>query len=322
MNWVQLAIGGFSGARIWRIETTGGPCALRATPASAVDELRLAGLHRLLAHVNAAGVTQISVPVTALDGTTFFETDGEVWQLEPWMPGTADYWKHPSAARLEAAMICLARWHLAAARFQPRESERTWFFCQQTGRSPGQAERAREIARRNRQECEILSRHLATSAWKEFAELGKNILDHFVRLAPRMEKQLTLGLAAVVPLQPCLRDIWHDHVLFTGDKVTGLVDPHAARSDCVACDVARLLGSLVGDDRSRWDAGIAAYQTVRPLELSELALVELFDQSAVLLGGMTWLDWHCLEGRIFNDREKVLARLRTILGRLEVLSRK
>jgi hypothetical protein len=58
------------------------------------------------------------------------------------------------------------------------------------------------------------------------------------------------------------------------------------------------------------------------LELGELALVELFDQSAVLLGGMTWLDWHCLQGRIFDDREKVLARLQTILGRLVKLAEK
>ena len=262
------------------------------------------------------------MPVTALDGTTFFEVDEHVWQLEPWMPGVADYWKNPSAARLEAAMICLARWHLAAARFQPRESEHTWFFYEQAGKSPGLTERAREIVRRNSQECEILHRRLATSAWKEFAHLGKYILDHFVRLAPRIEKQLQLGLDSVVPVQPCLRDVWHDHVLFTGDDVTGLVDPHAARSDCVACDLARLLGSLVGDDRAGWDAGIAAYQSVRPLALSELALVELFDQSAVLLGGMTWLDWHCLEGRTFDDRERVLGRLRTMLGRLDVLARK
>lgn len=319
---VQTVPGGFSGARIWRVETAVGPCALRSTPASQVDLARLAGLHRLLAHVGTAGMMQVPVPLTALDGTTFFEMRGQVWQLEPWMPGAADFWTNPDSARLSAAMICLARWHVAAARFQPHESECAWFFSNPAGRSPGLAERARKIARRNGPECDALRHKLASCAWKEFAEMGRSILDHFVRLAPRVESQLKFGLEAVVPLQPCLRDIWHDHVLFTGNEVTGLIDAHASRSDCVATDLARLLGSLVRDDRARWDAGLAAYQTVRPLALSELALVALFDQSAVLLGGMTWLDWVCLEGRTFDDREKVLERLRKIVARLEMLAGK
>lgn len=319
---VQTVAGGFSGAHVWRVETTAGPRALRSTPASQVDVARLAGLHRLLAHVGAAGMTQVPVPLTALDGTTFFELRGQVWQLEPWMPGEPDYWSNPDPARLSAAMICLARWHVAAARFQPRESESAWFFSNPAGKSPGLAERAREIVRRGGPECDTLRHKLASCAWKEFAEIGRSILDHFVGLAPRVESQLRIGLEAIVPLQPCLRDIWHDHVLFTGNEVTGLIDAHAARSDCVASDLARLLGSLVGDDCAGWDAGLAAYQTVRPLALSELALVALFDQSAVLLSGMTWLDWVCLEGRTFDDREMVLTRLRTIVRRLEALERK
>ena len=123
-----------------------------------------------------------------------------------------------------------------------------------------------------------------------------------------------------MPLQPCLRDIWHDHVLFTGDIVTGLIDPHAARSDSVATDLARLLGTLVGDDRRGWDSGLAAYQEVRPLSAAELAMIELFDQSGVLLSGMTWLDWHLLQGRVFKNREGVLARLRSIAVRLKNLA--
>ena len=191
-----------------------------------------------------------------------------------------------------------------------------------SGRSPGLTERAQEIVRLSGPGCDIIRCSLATSAWKEFADIGKSIIDNFERLAPRIAGQLKVGQDTVVPLQPCLRDVWHDHVLFTGDEVTGLIDPHAARSDNVATDLARLLGSLVGDDCAGWDAGLAAYQTIRPLALAELALVEMFDQSAVLLSGMTWLDWVCLQGRTFADREIVLGRLRKILGRLEVLAGK
>ncbi len=56
------------------------------------------------------------------------------------------------------------------------------------------------------------------------------------------------AVALKVPIQPCIGDIWHDHILFLGDGVSGLVDFGGMRADTVAGDIARLLGSLVADD--------------------------------------------------------------------------
>ncbi|MGE5194996.1 MAG: phosphotransferase enzyme family protein [Deltaproteobacteria bacterium] len=311
---------GFSRALVWRVETPAGPCALRAMETASVNRHRLAGLHRLVAHVSSSGMTEVPVPIAGLDGSTFFERRGSVWQLEPWMPGSADYAAHPSDVRLRAALRSLARWHRAAARFVARDAERAWFFSSGSGSSPGLAERAGEIARWNDENCGLVRQRLAASPWKEFAALGREILNHYRRAAPSVAGKLKPGLEARVPLQPCLRDVWRDHVLFTVDKVTGLIDPHAARSDSVATDLARLLGSLVGDDRRAWNIGLEAYQEVRTLSVTELALVELFNQTAVLLAGMTWLDWYCLQGRVFEDREKIIGRLREIIARLSVLA--
>jgi Ser/Thr protein kinase RdoA (MazF antagonist) len=310
---------GFSGACIWRIETPAGSCALRAMDVGSVDRQRLAGLHRLVNHVQVSGVSQVPVPVAALDGTTFFETHGHIWQLEPWMPGSADFASHPSQARLSAALKTLALWHRGAERFVAQNTERNWFFSSRAGHSPGLAFRAREIARWNHATCAFVREKLETTSWPAFANLSCQILDGFRTAAPRTAAQLNVGLEALVPLQPCLRDVWHDHVLLTGDKVTGLIDPHAARSDSIATDLARLLGSLVGDDRRLWETGLDAYQEIRPLSVAELALVELFDQTGVLLNGLTWLDWHCLQGRVFDERAKVIGRLQRILARLQVL---
>lgn len=314
--------GGFSGARIWKLETAGGAYALRATDAAAIDANRLSGLHRLVAHVHSRGLTQVAQPEHTLEGTTFVEDAGLIWQLEPWMPGVADFSKNPDQARLAAAIGCVGRWHQAAADFVPHDSESRWFYSARSASSSGLAERLREIGRWNRPACEELRLRLNSSSWPDFADLGRSLLDRFTTLAPRIAGRVKLGLSTGVRIQPCLRDIWHDHVLFTGDRVTGLIDPNGARSDSVATDLARLLGSLVGDDGCAWDAGLKSYQEVRPLTLDELALVEIFDQSAVLLSGMTWLDWHCLQGREFERRDTVLDRLRMLLARLEVLSRK
>ena len=51
-----------------------------------------------------------------------------------------------------------------------------------------------------------------------------------------------------LPLSPAIRDIHHDHVLFSGDQVTGLVDFGILRIDTPLADMARLVGSLVADD--------------------------------------------------------------------------
>jgi Ser/Thr protein kinase RdoA (MazF antagonist) len=235
------------------------------------------------------------------------------------MPGSADFSSHPTRDRLRAALKTLALWHRAAERFVAQPAERNWFFSSRSSPSPGLAQRACEIARWNDTTCALIRRKLETTSWPEFADLSCQILDGFRKAAPRTAALLNIGLKALVPLQPCLRDIWHDHVLFTGDQVTGLIDPHAARSDSVATDLARLLGSLVGDDHRLWETGLDAYQEIRDLSVAELALVELFDQTAVLLNGLTWLDWHYLQGRVFDERQKVIERMKQILNRLQVL---
>ncbi len=311
---------GFSGALVWRIETPAGTCALRAMDAASVNRRRLSGLHRLVAHIHSAGVTEVPLPIGSRDGATAFESDGFLWQLEPWMPGSADFARQPNDARLRAALAALARWHRAAAQFSAHDDERTWFFSTGSGSSPGLAGRANAISRWSGPDCDLIRARLGVSPWKEFADLGRETLDLYRRAAPVVAGRLRVGIESRVPLQPCLRDVWHDHVLFTGDKVTGLIDPHSARSDSVATDLARLLGSLAGDDRRGWQVGLDAYQELRPLTVAEMALVEIFDHTAVLLSGMTWLDWVYLQGKVFEDRAKVIARLRGIVGRLRVLA--
>ena len=55
-----------------------------------------------------------------------------------------------------------------------------------------------------------------------------------------------------IPLQPAIRDLWHDHLLFTGDQLTGLIDFDAMQMDSIALDLTRCLGSLVPGDTAKW----------------------------------------------------------------------
>jgi Ser/Thr protein kinase RdoA (MazF antagonist) len=123
-----------------------------------------------------------------------------------------------------------------------------------------------------------------------------------------------------VSLQPCIRDVWQDHVLFQGDEVTGLIDFGSMGTDNVSCDVARLLGSYAGNSQPLWQAGIEAYATVRELSHTELGLVRAFDRSGVLLGAFNWAAWVLLEGRVFEEPLAVLRRMDALMERLETSS--
>jgi len=117
-------------------------------------------------------------------------------------------------------------------------------------------------------------------------------------------------------LQPCIRDIHSQHVLFHQSRVSGIIDFGAMNNDTVATDVARLLGSLAGDDQQSWQVGMAAYQDTRPLTEIEQRFVHCFDGANVLLSPLNWLRWLIVEGRHFDDESLVLSRLDELIQRL------
>ena len=145
------------------------------------------------------------------------------------------------------------------------------------------------------------------------------------------------------PLQICIKDIWHDHILFDGQRVGGIVDFGAMNIDTVASDLARLLGSLVGDSTvvpttfnadsgidggtggdgestDSWQLGLAAYHCVRPLSDGERRAVQVWDRANVLLSGLQWLSWVFIDGREFENRPAIVSRCRDNLARLIALS--
>ncbi len=309
----QAAIGGFSGAEVLRIEAPAGEFALRAWPAGGMEAERIRGLHRLLAHVASEGLTQVAVPVASSDGRTLVEVDGRLWQLEPWMPGVADFFDESSEVRLREAMTVLARWHLAAARFEPSESEGQWFRTCEAEPSPAVRERL-TLLRQWHANMPRLKDRLRTLSRDDFTHLAEGVLAQFDRLAARITAELETAAPMRYRLQPCLRDVWHDHLLFTGERLTGLIDPSACRAENPAADLARLLGSLIQDDMQRWDVALLAYQTIRPLTIDELGLIPILDRSGVLLSALTWLGRRYLEGGPVDQR--VGERLRGFLARL------
>jgi homoserine kinase type II len=240
-------------------------------------------------------------------GDTLAEFEGGCWELATWMPGVADFHQHPSEPRLVSAMQALARLHVAWEHFPTRMTG--------LATSPAMTSRREQLAKFVNLLPQLRSG--LSNASRALQDRGRRVLDYFERQANPLAAQLREASAWHVPLQPCLRDIWHDHVLFTGDAVTGIVDFGAARVECVAGDLARLVGSLVGNDSQRWTNAIAAYEQLRRLTDNERRLIPIFDQSSVAMSGMQWLQWLLIDGRQF-EIERVVARLDEILARFVV----
>jgi Ser/Thr protein kinase RdoA (MazF antagonist) len=315
---------GFSGAIVLRIEVAAGAFCLRGWPRGVENETRILALHEFLAYIGSQGINYLAVPVASDDGPTLVRAEDRFWQLEPWLPGCADFWSRPSDVRLVAAFRALAHLHQVAAKFRPAN-----------GNPSHLGPAVNEIAPAARDRLEIINRWTPSRLAElrkcpgqtfgvsepTFADVAGRIVAAFERCAPRVARELRAATQERVPLQPCLRDVWHDHVLFEGDAVTGLIDPTAARTDTVATDLSRLAGSLIADDRRSWDIALGAYCSVRTLSPAEHSLVGVLDRSGVLLSGMGWLERPFAFDQPLEFQSRVLERLERIAGRAEALAR-
>ena len=235
------AAGGFSGANLWKLTTDQGEFCIRRWPASQPNGERLSWIHEVLVHAHRNGCPFVSVPAVNRAGNTFTRIHNQLWEISHWMSGEADFQQNPSDERLANMMQALANFHLASAQisldFQP---------------SSGVSGRIWQLANVDRKLVDLERSSPATHP--QITESLRQLVVQIIRpLAAALHSSLNRFADAVLPVQPVIRDIWHDHVLFTANRVTGLIDFGAMRVDNISLDISRLLGSTVNDDHSRWD---------------------------------------------------------------------
>ncbi|MSQ93274.1 MAG: hypothetical protein EXR98_01815 [Gemmataceae bacterium] len=293
--------GGFSGARLWRVDATAGSFCLKAWPTDARAPAELAWIHGLL--LKAARLPWLPRVAPTCHGESFVSHQGRLWELQTWMPGVADFAKAPSAARLQSACAALAELHRIWGTGNTRTGicpgiERRWDSC--------------------RSWCDLVH-----SGWRPewyaldlYAEVAQPLWLLVERSIDDVPRLLIPWLTRSLALQPCVCDLWHDHVLFTGDTVTGLIDFGSVKIDHVAVDLARLLGSLIGNDGALWEAALDAYDQLRPLSAEERALAHDLDRTGTILAATHWLRWLYHEGRVYERPAAVVERLAHLIQRL------
>ncbi len=304
-------LGGLSGARFWRFEQEGNRLLLRRWPAEGMRPERLAEIHSALRHAARHGIDCLPVPLPSVAGPTWVQHAGHLWELTPWLSGGAIDDPPLTTDQLRSGVAAVARLHQALVDFAPR---------------PAMVGPPASIAKRLAK-----WRQAKESAW--LASSGPLHRPEVVppETAGRMRRLVRVllpvigaSLASVgrvrCPLQIIAGDVRQEHLLFSGDKLTGLVDFGALTQDSPMVDLARLLGDSAGDAPGRWRTGIQAYQAIRPVIPEELPLLQVLDASGVVLASYNWLDWLYVQRREFPDPQGVGLRIERLLGRLESLA--
>lgn len=294
--------GGNSGVSLWRYQSGQGPLVARAWPAEGTDPAHLSQIHEWVLMAKSLGF--VPVPIRDRMGRTFREHGGRLWEVSPWMPGSAATARPPERARLLAGFAGLASFHLAM-----RSHKRV-------GPSPGLGKRLSEIRSLILGDFDLLQGAVDTASSDLVRESALRWLEVARRVSPRYLDQIKQAAATVCQLQPCLRDVRSDHLLFEGDRLTGLIDFGAMRVEVVSGDLARLLSEWVEDDRWARAEALQAYSAVRPLDDTEAELIDAFDASAALLGAGHWVRWYYLEHRRFEDPRAVSRGIERGLDRL------
>jgi Ser/Thr protein kinase RdoA (MazF antagonist) len=294
--------GGFSGARLFRVEAPAGAFCLRAWPPD-ISSPRLHTIHSLIRRATDAGVDFVPRVVPTAAGQPFVAAADRLWELTDWMPGAATFHRDPTPERLRTACTALARLHRAWSEPNPRRA-----VCP-------------AVERRLAAARDWLA--LTSAGWRPAPDPSDPVApcvghtwDLLRRRIPEVPALLDPWLRRPVALQPCLCDVWHDHVLFTGDRVSGLVDFGSVKVDHVAVDLSRLLGSLVGGDTARWCAGLQHYEEQRPLTAEERELARDLDRTGTVVAAANWLRWLYHERRAY-DRPAVGRRLAGLVERME-----
>jgi homoserine kinase type II len=248
----------------------------------------------------------VPLPFHTDSGATFIHHAGHLWELTNWLSGTADFHANPATPRLRSALHALATFHNFAARVQT-----------QTGPAPAIADRLQQLQALDRGELIRLEHALAAPIHNDLDAGATHLL---AALKQRLQRQVPLSpvfATSQLSLQPAIRDVHHDHILFTGDSVTGLIDFGAMRIDTPLTDIARLVGSLVADDQNARTAALNAYAELRPLAETDHQFINWLDQTGLILSALNWLRWLYVERRDMGPSDPIIHRISQITLRLE-----
>ncbi len=300
---------GFSGSLVWQVIDSTGMFCLKRWPTEDVNVERLCWIHRVLSAARNAHCEFVPVYFQTVTGKTVCSVGSGLWELATWMPGSANFNQNPDWGKLTSAIEAIARFHAAAA-----------IGDTQLGTSPAVAERMQLLGSLPVR-MPALRQAVGTISDVALRNVAAKALD-LVRL--RATSCLNEGMKyrdRFLLMQPVIRDIWHDHLLFVDDKLSGIIDYGAMRVDSVCCDWARVIASLRIERKIPWDNSFEILRQKVGLSEVDIAMIRWLSECGTMLGVANWIEWLFVEGHEFHDRNSAIERFRVLCGQLELEAR-
>jgi Ser/Thr protein kinase RdoA (MazF antagonist) len=295
LSWSSVS-GGFSGAKVWRGDDAQGMprFALKQWPAEMSVE-RLDQIHNWMSE--AAHLPFVPSLFSTVEGKAISQHDDSVWDATKWLPGHTCI---PAGIK-EVENACEA----------VSEIHRVWSRYTNRAPSPG-------VQRR----IEVLSQWLVNPR-TTFSTFPPSLSDLIRRAVNEVERTVPIAREALIPwanvpqlLQPCIRDLRAEHVLFEDARVTGIVDYGAMAVDSPAFDLSRLLGDLVDDNEELFAHGLKKYRECRTAFDCGDRFVRLLDRVGIVCSLMGWLAR--LSGKsLSHPLENIANRLLHLIVRAE-----
>lgn len=272
---------------------------------------RISLIHRQLRILSDHGIDYVP-RVYCNDGGDTVVSDGrDLWELTTWLPGTADYLQRPSEVRLREALAGVTRmhsvWSLDSRVAPSPTAQDRWLRLQAL---PGLQARSSQIEAACR---DPLEQHLVAETLARVRTRWRPLLEQF---APIVEQPVRLHFVQ--------RDVWSEHLLYDGERLSGIIDFGAARVDEPLTDLVRLLTTCEPSDtpRRRWGLEVYLQERERWGEFERgpawgWERFQLYDEAATLLSAVQWLEWLIVEDREFNTpRAQLLNRWASFIQRL------
>lgn len=313
---------GFSGSKIWQVQTAQQNYCLKAVPQSDVPRERLVLVQTILDFAKRRQNTlPLPMPIPTKEGEGLTWEHAHYWELVPWMPGKALLASKADAATVTIAFQATARLHLATAQWAQIDGTYA------VEKSPGVILRQERLAQLKNGGIFDLVAAMGLAQKQGFnialIKASEAILSHFWNLHEGLLSRLEVAKNLLVPTQPAVRDLRAEHFLFSPTEdgstqwLSGMLDFGALRMDSVMLDVARLSTTLQPADLELQKIGLQAYREVRPLSPAEEDLLPALIESAPLHNGLQWLIWIFQERMRFEDWSAVLRRMQQIATHLD-----